>query len=58
MRPVGIAMGAVLAVLAAGVPCAALAQDMPPMPKPGPEHQLLKEDEGTWALMFGVSTSF
>jgi hypothetical protein len=40
---------ALLAVLAAAVPPAALAQDMPPMPKPGPEHQLLKEDEGSWA---------
>ena len=24
------------------------AQDMPPLPKPGPEHELLKHDEGTW----------
>jgi hypothetical protein len=24
------------------------AQEMPPMPKPGPEHALFKEDEGTW----------
>lgn len=23
-------------------------EGMPPMPKPGPEHQLFKEDEGTW----------
>ncbi len=23
-------------------------QGMPPMPKPGPEHELLKEDVGTW----------
>jgi Protein of unknown function (DUF1579) len=26
----------------------AAAQEMPPMPKPGPEHQLFKMDEGTW----------
>ena len=34
----------------------AAAQDIPPMPKPGPEHQLLKDDEGTWDAtveMFG-----
>jgi hypothetical protein len=24
------------------------AQDMPPMPKPGPEHEILKSDVGTW----------
>jgi hypothetical protein len=23
-------------------------QDMPPLPKPGPEHQIFKQDEGTW----------
>jgi hypothetical protein len=27
----------------------AAAQDMPPMPKPGPEHEILKADEGTWS---------
>jgi hypothetical protein len=26
----------------------AAAQDMPPMPKPGPEHEILKNDVGTW----------
>ncbi|MGH2398873.1 MAG: DUF1579 domain-containing protein [bacterium] len=35
--------------LACGLAVAArAAQDMPPMPKPGPEHALFKEDEGTW----------
>ena len=35
--------------LCLAVPAAStFAQDMPPMPKPGPEHQLFKEDEGTW----------
>ena len=24
------------------------AQGMPPMPKPGPEHAILKQDAGTW----------
>jgi hypothetical protein len=27
---------------------AVLGQQPPPMPKPGPEHQILKMDEGTW----------
>lgn len=27
---------------------ALVAQEMPPMPKPGPEHQIFKEDAGTW----------
>ena len=27
----------------------ASAETMPPMPKPGPEHELLKNDVGTWA---------
>jgi uncharacterized protein DUF1579 len=27
---------------------AALAQEMPPLPKPGPEHEVLKLDVGTW----------
>jgi hypothetical protein len=27
------------------------AEAMPPMPKPGPEHQLLKDDVGTWDAM-------
>jgi hypothetical protein len=27
---------------------AAVAQDMPPAPKPGPEHDVFKKDEGTW----------
>jgi Protein of unknown function (DUF1579) len=41
-----------LALLAPALP--AFAQDMPPMPKPGPEHQILKEDEGTWAATVEV----
>ncbi len=35
-----------LAALGALLPLTAAAQ--PPMPKPGPEHALLKEDAGTW----------
>jgi uncharacterized protein DUF1579 len=38
---------ALLTVLAAGVPHAS-AQQPPPMPKPGPEHAVLKMDVGTW----------
>ena len=34
--------------LVCGLAAAARAQEMPPMPKPGPEHALFKEDEGTW----------
>jgi uncharacterized protein DUF1579 len=26
----------------------ALSQEMPPLPKPGPEHEVLKQDVGTW----------
>jgi Protein of unknown function (DUF1579) len=33
--------------LACGLAVAAHAQE-PPMPKPGPEHQMFKDDEGTW----------
>lgn len=38
------------AILAGALYLAApvLAQDMPPMPRPGPEHELLKQDVGTW----------
>ena len=39
------ALGAVaVVVMAAGV----AAQDMPPLPKPGPEHEILKMDVGSW----------
>lgn len=31
-----------------GLAAAAAAQEMPPLPKPGPEHELLKMDAGTW----------
>jgi Protein of unknown function (DUF1579) len=34
---------------------AAAAQDMPPLPKPGPEHELLKMDEGTWDAVIEMS---
>jgi hypothetical protein len=33
----------------------AVAQDMPPMPKPGPEHELLKMEEGTWDAVIEMS---
>lgn len=29
-------------------PASSAGQEMPPLPKPGPEHQVLKLDEGTW----------
>ena len=37
---------AVAAVILAG-PLAAQ-EGMPPMPKPGPEHAILRQDEGAW----------
>ena len=33
----------------------AAAQEMPPMPKPGPEHELLKMEEGTWDAVVEMS---
>jgi Protein of unknown function (DUF1579) len=33
----------------------AAAQDMPPMPKPGPEHELLKMEVGTWDAVVEMS---
>lgn len=33
---------------AMAVPAVAQQDQMPPMPKPGPEHQLMTEDAGTW----------
>jgi hypothetical protein len=48
-----------LAWLAVGVVLslgsAARAQEMPPMPKPGPEHAVLKMDEGTWDAVVEIS---
>jgi hypothetical protein len=41
-----VAYSACIVVLTA--PAAARAQDAPPMPKPGPEHAVLKMDVGTW----------
>ena len=37
-----------LAALAAAPAVRAQAQGGPPMPKPGPEHELFKQDAGTW----------
>lgn len=34
--------------LLGGTPALAAAQEMPPMPKPGPEHAVLSADVGTW----------
>ena len=35
-------------VIALGLSTVARAQEMPPMPKPGPEHAVLTQDAGTW----------
>ena len=40
-----------MAVMTCG---ASAAQDMPPMPKPGPEHEVLKMDEGTWDAVIEI----
>jgi hypothetical protein len=39
---------ALSALIAAGPTVSTFAQDQPPPPKPGPEHELLKQDVGTW----------
>jgi V8-like Glu-specific endopeptidase len=44
----GVALGLSLSGLAA-------AQDMPPLPQPGPEHQIFKADQGTWDAVVEVS---
>jgi len=46
MTPVRLALLTV--GLALGLCSEARTQDMPPMPKPGPEHMLLAQDVGTW----------
>lgn len=49
-------MSAVVLFVALMLPATASAQaeQMPPMPKPGPEHALLKMDEGTWDAVVEV----
>jgi Protein of unknown function (DUF1579) len=46
MKLIGICAFACSAVL--GLAAAAAAQEAPPLPKPGPEHAIFKEVEGTW----------
>jgi hypothetical protein len=43
-----VRLAAMLVCLGAPVAAQTPAQQMPPMPKPGPEHALLKMDVGTW----------
>jgi len=38
-----------------GLVSSARAQGMPPMPKPGPEHAVLKMDEGTWDAVVEIT---
>ena len=47
----------VLLLIVAGVAWSAqaAAQEMPPMPTPGPEHQVLKMDEGVWDAVVEIS---
>ena len=53
MRSVPVLLSSL--VCSALLSSAAAAQDMPPMPKPGPEHELLKMDEGTWDAVIEMS---
>jgi len=39
---------ALVALFLAGPAAAQASQAMPPTPQPGPEHKILKQDEGTW----------
>ena len=41
----------------AGTALAAQPPGAPPMPKPGPEHQVLKEDEGEWDALVQIFTA-
>ena len=43
-----VVAGVLLAVLSTPRPAAAQGDQMPPPPKPGPEHDVLKMDAGTW----------
>ncbi len=36
---------------------ASVGQEMPPVPKPGPEHQIFKDDAGTWDATVEVFTA-
>lgn len=42
--------------IALGLATPARGQGMPPLPKPGPEHAVLKMDEGTWDAVVEIST--
>jgi hypothetical protein len=42
--------------IALGLVASARAQGTPPMPTPGPEHAVLKMDEGTWDAVVEIST--
>jgi hypothetical protein len=43
-----IAHAAIFTLIVVARALHAAGQDMPPMPKPGPEHAVFKQDEGTW----------
>ena len=53
MQLMRAALPMTIAVLWLVTPVAAGAQDMP-LPKPGPEHQIFKDDEGTWDAVVEV----
>jgi hypothetical protein len=48
LRTIAVLSIGVTVLLAIAVAQSSSAQGMPPLPKPGPEHALLKDDVGTW----------
>ena len=48
-------LAAVLVIASAALTAAQQSGQMPPMPKPGPEHAVLKMDEGTWDAVVEVT---
>ncbi len=53
-----ISIRSVVALLVVGVASVAAqsgGQEMPPMPKPGPEHELLKQEAGTWDAVVEIT---
>ena len=56
IRTVTLAAG-IAALLVAGTARARAQQGMPPLPKPGPEHEVLKADVGVWDAVVEASLS-
>jgi Protein of unknown function (DUF1579) len=56
MRPTHALLSAVGAIAIGLGWSTAAAQEMPPVPTPGPEHQVLKMDDGVWDAVIEIST--